>query len=361
MKILRVISSLEMGGAERSIETNVPKHIKNGIEVDVLLLSGVITPFYESLVSQGVRIYVTSKWSIYNPLNIFKIIPYIRKYDIIHVHLFPALYWVCFAKLLSFAKTPLIYTEHSTSNRRRNNKFYKLIDRFVYRQYKHIISISDATTKNLIDHIGSGHCISTIYNGVDLSPYTKKYDRLEFFQNSNKARVITQIASFRYPKDQKTTIRALKFLDNSVHAVFVGAGEEMSGCKKLAEEIGVNERVHFLNNRTDIPAIVTSSDIIVMSSIYEGFGRAAVEGMAGKKPVIASNVPGLCDIVKGAGLLFEAQNEKELANCICQLLGSDSFYEEVANRCYIRSKDYDVHKMIAGYENVYYQVFNDYK
>ncbi len=356
MKVLRVINSLKMGGAERSIETNVPKHIKNGIETDVLLLSGEITPFYESLVSQGVKVFVTSKWSIYNPLNIIKIIPYIRKYDIIHVHLFPALYWVCFAKLLSFAKTPLIYTEHSTNNRRRNSFFFKPIDRFVYRQYKHIISISDATTKKLVDYIGSTHRISTIYNGVDLIPYTLKYDRLEFFPDSDKTHVITQIASFRYPKDQKTTIRALKFLDDSVHAVFVGAGDEISSCKNLAEEIGVKERVHFLNNRTDIPAIVASSDIIVMSSIYEGFGRAAVEGMAGKKPVVASNVPGLCDVVKGAGLLFEAQNEGDLANCICQLLGSNSFYEEVANRCYLRSKDYDVHNMIEGYETIYYQV-----
>lgn len=356
MKVLRVINSLEMGGAERSIETNVPIHIKNGISVDVLLLSGARTPFYESLISKGVTIYVTSKTSIYNPWNIIKIIPYLRKYDIVHVHTFPAFYWVCFAKLLSFSNTTLVYTEHSTSNRRRNKPIFKLIDRFVFSRYKHIISISDATTKNLIKYIGHNHCITTIYNGVDFKPYNQVITPIELFPGSGNYRIITQIASFRYPKDQKTTIKSLIYLDPSVHAVFVGTGATMDYCKELSEELGVADRVHFLGIRTDVPTIVASSDIIVMSSIYEGFGRAAVEGMAGRKPVIASNVPGLRDIVSGAGLLFTSQKDNELAECIRRLLASSTYYDEVAKNCHERAGKYNVDRMIDGYENVYRSV-----
>ena len=45
--------------------------------------------------------------------------PFIKKFDVLHVHLFPALYWVAFAKLLSLSKKPLVYTEHNTFNKRR--------------------------------------------------------------------------------------------------------------------------------------------------------------------------------------------------------------------------------------------------
>ena len=69
----------------------------------------------------------------------------------------------------------------------------------------------------------------------------------------------------------------------------------------------------FLSVREDAISILKASDIVVMSSNFEGFGLAAVEGMAAGKPVIASDVEGLSNIVEGAGLLFEPHNEKDLA------------------------------------------------
>lgn len=361
MKILRIINSLGMGGAERSLETNVPIHIKHGYETDILLLSPSKTPFYEKLEDSGVKIYTTSTASIYNPVHVLKIIPFLKRYDIIHVHLFPALYWACFAKIISFSKTPLIYTEHSTSNNRRGRFLFKIIDRFVYKRYCHIITISDATTRNLIEHIGPRDNVTTIYNGVNLAPFHNKCEKVELFPYSNKYKIITQIASFRYPKDQKTTIRAIRQLGDNVHLVLVGTGNTMEECMLLAKDLGVDNRVHFLKNRTDIPSIVASSDIIVMSSMYEGFGRAAIEGMAGRKPVIASDVPGLRDLVVDAGLLFPAGDDHALAECLTRLLSSSSLYDSVSSACFDRSKEYDVSKMIAGYEAVYDKVIANEK
>jgi hypothetical protein len=68
--------------------------------------------------------------------------PYLEKYDIVHVHLFPTLYWVALAKFLSFSKTKLIFTEHNTSNRRINKKLWRVSDNFIYRQYNAIVSIT---------------------------------------------------------------------------------------------------------------------------------------------------------------------------------------------------------------------------
>ena len=106
MKVLRVINSLEMGGAERSIVTNLPYHIKNGYTVDVLLLDGKYTIFHEELKKHDVNIIsLGNNINIYNPIIAFKLIGFIKKYDIVHGHLFPVLYWLSLAKILSNSKS----------------------------------------------------------------------------------------------------------------------------------------------------------------------------------------------------------------------------------------------------------------
>lgn len=356
MKVLRIINSLNIGGAERSIETNVPIHIKNGIDMDVLLLNGKKTPFLENLLKKGVKVYVTAhNMSIYNPLQVFKIIPYLRKYDIVHVHLFPCQYWVAIAKIISLSKVKLVVTEHSTSNKRRKKWYFRYIDKFFYKPYKKIISISDATTYNLKKHIGNNFDIVTINNGVDLYPIhypNRNLTHSDVFVKDNSF-IISQIASLRYPKDQDTVIRALASLPKNFELLLIGDGVRKEELKRIVDELQVNERVHFLGNRTDIPDIIYMSDIIVMSSHYEGFGRAAIEGMAGGRPLIASDVAGLNDIVRGAGLLFKVGDYETLAEYILELSNNKELYKKIAHKCSERAEEYDVKKMIEGYEYVY--------
>ena len=353
MKILRVINNLNTGGAERSLETNVPIHISNGYEMDVLVLDGTASPFMKSLKEKNVRVFSTGISSLYNPLQIIKIARFIKKYDIVHVHLFPALYWVAIAKMVSRAKCHLVFTEHSTENRRRNNPIFRLFDRFIYKRYERIIAISDATCRNLYLHLGDASRITTIPNGVDLRPYEQQYDKLNIDGVDKDAFIITQIASFRRQKDQDTTIKSLQFTNHNVHAVFVGVGDRLETCRQLARDMGLEDRVHFLGSRMDIPAIVKSSDVVVMSSNYEGFGRAAIEGMAGRKPTIATNVAGLRDVVGGAGLLFEVGDARKLAENITRLQEDGGYYNMIADKCYNRAQEYSAKKMIEGYERIY--------
>src|SRR5690606_5102582 len=125
------------GGAEKLIVETLPLYHARGLQVDVLLLNGNEYPFHTELKQKNIgRIISLGSGSVYSPLSILKMIPYLRKYDLIHVHLFPAQYFVIIAKIISFSRTPLVFTEHSTSNRRFNNNKYRFIDRFVYRKYR---------------------------------------------------------------------------------------------------------------------------------------------------------------------------------------------------------------------------------
>lgn len=356
MKILRVINSLAIGGAERSIVGNVPLHIKNGYKIDVLLLNGKETFFVNELKRQGIRVYFLGKNNnIYNPLLILKIIRFINNYDIIHAHLFPTLYWVALAKIISFSKTKLVYTEHSTSNRRRNNWLLKSLDRIIYRQYETIIAISQSANENLAKHLGYQANIKTVYNGVNISEVKNegKIELKEFAIKHKKNCILLQIAGFREEKDQDTLIRALQLLPDNYVAIFIGDGKRRANCEKLSKMLSLENRVDYLGFQNNVGAYINLAEAVVISSHHEGFGRAAVEGMALGKPVIASNVPGLADVVFGAGLLFEVGDYKKLSEIILKLTNNRQYYKQIANQCFERANEFDIANMVSQYEGIY--------
>lgn len=359
MKILRVINSLDIGGAERSIVDNVSKHIQNGFEMDVLVLDGKATFFKAELEKKGVKVFsLGENNNLYNPLLIFKLIKYFRKYDIVHAHLFPTIYWVAFAKMICFCSVKLVFTEHATHNRRRDIVILKAIEKIVYRQFSVIIAISEATAANLARHLGFNHTINVIYNGIDLDKVREEASqtRQDVANKFSNKKMLVQVAGFREEKDQDTVIKALTVLPEEFVAVFVGEGKRMEICKALANELNVADRVFFMGLQSQVGSILGMAEFVVMSSHWEGFGRAAVEGMALRKPVLASDVPGLADVVSGAGLLFEVGDYKTLANSIIELSSNKHYYDEVASKCYDRAEIYDIKHMVQAYEKVYNQL-----
>jgi glycosyltransferase involved in cell wall biosynthesis len=127
----------------------------------------------------------------------------------------------------------------------------------------------------------------------------------------------------------------------------------MAACKKLAEEFNVSDRVIFLGMRSDIPALLKTADIVVLSSNYEGLSLSSVEGMASGNPFIASDVPGLQEVVGGAGLLFEAGNEKELASHILHLMEDKTYRDSIAAACEERAAQYDIQEMVEKHVALY--------
>ena len=349
MKILQVITSLHTGGAEKLIVDMVPLYMKKGYQVDVLLFDGTDTPFKKQLIEKGISVFSLSQGgNVYNPWFIFKLIPYLKKYDIVHTHNTACQLFVAIASVL--CSVVLVTTEHATSNRRRNWRWYKWIDRWMYSRYQSVICISDKTEENLCLQIERTDRIQTIYNGIDCKLYQNAKENLDWKKGKN---IITMVAGFRYQKDQDTLIGALTYLPSNYYLWLIGDGERRSILEKLVQEKNLNDRVSFWGIRSDIPQILKSSDIIVMSSHWEGFGLAAVEGMAAGKPVIASNVPGLAQVVYGAGCLFPHGDMRILVDEIIHLMSNRNYYNQIAKRCLQRASQFDIQKTVDAYLEVY--------
>lgn len=357
MKILHVITSLRTGGAEKLMVDLLPRLRDKGNEVELLLFDGTHTPFYDELNKYGIKIHHFGiGGNVYNPLNIFRLIKYIKRFDIVHTHNTACQYYVPLAKILSRAKCQLFTTEHNTFNRRRNLFGWKYLDRFIYGRYKSIISISDKATKNLKNFIGEKHNIITVENGVDISRFTN-LSSLDF---SKEEIIITMIAGFRPQKDQDTLIRAMSLLPNEFKLWLVGDGERRHILEELTTSLNLSDRVKFWGIRSDIPQILEKSHIVVLSSHWEGFGLAAVEAMAATRPLIASNVDGLREVVSGCGVLFPQQDVKTLAYEIKLLCENRAVYDQVAKACQEKAKQYDINIMAKKYNFRYNEdtIFN---
>ena len=358
MKILHIINSLATGGAEKLLLETLPKYNALGLKADLLLLNGADTPFLHELQKQNCcGIFILGTGSPYHPKFILKLIPFFKKYDLVHVHLFPANYFAAFAKLISFSKTPLVFTEHSTSNRRFQNTWFNAVNKQVYKIFSRIICITEEVRLVVEEKTPiTANKLVVINNGVNLIKFIgakplprQKIDlslRTEDF-------LLIQVSSFRKQKDQGTVIRALLPLPGNVKLLLAGEGPLRAELEDLVRDLSLTERVFFLGNRIDIPNLLKACDAVILSSNYEGFGLVAVEGMASGKPFLASDVPGLREVVAEAELLFPQGDHKKLAEKLEQLRIDPGFYETISQWGEKRASFFDIDQMVEKHITLY--------
>lgn len=364
MKIIHIINNLNMGGGQNLLIGLAEMQQKGGNDVTVLQLKeSPDKTVANKILATGVKVEtMTVSGSLYNPVLIFRLIPVLKRYDIIHVHLFPSLYWVGFANLLSGKKAHIVYTEHSTKNKRRGNPILRRVDNFVYQHcYDKVIACADKALETYLQVYPGVKHVCAINNGVDTKKYweAEPYTKQELLGLSDDSFVVTMVARFMFMKRQDTIVEAISKLPEKFHACFVGSeptDEGLLKVKKLAEDLRVLERVHFLYIRPDVPRILKTSDVVMMASDYEGLSLSSIEGMAAGKPFIATDVNGLREVVAGAGELFENKNSDQLAAILANLESDKGYYDEMVTRCRQRASEYDIQGMVDKYMNEYEKV-----
>ena len=356
MRILHVITSLHTGGAERLMVDLLPRMADQGHEVHLAVFDSTHTPFYKALEASGKVTIHDFGGSVYSPRQISRLIRLIRRLhtDIVHTHNTSPQMFGAIASIFVSKKVAFVTTENNTDNRRRN-ALWRPIDRWMYTRYRRTICISSEALTTLEAHIGSHPQRDIVIpNGVDTARFTaiplgKAPD--------DKAEVrLTMIAAFRPQKNQETLVQALALLPGRFRLTLVGTGERMEYVRAVAKEAGVSERVTFAGHRDDIPEILAASDVTVLSSHYEGLSLSSVECMAAGRPFIASDVPGLHDIVSGAGVLVPDNDAQALADAISGICADPELYRSVAAQCRDRASAYDIATMVDGYLKEYASV-----
>lgn len=363
MRILHVITSLHTGGAETLVVNMLPRLRSLGHEVDIVLFNGERTALIERLEQEcpECKIYALGS-SYYNPWYIVKLVRIMRQYDVVHTHNSSPQLFAAIANI--FSKKKLVTTEHSTNNRKREKGgFLRVIDKWMYRRYDCTVCISQIAEQKLRKYLnndngnnnGNGKkCearIVTINNGVDVEAI---HDAAPIEEMKGSRFVIVMVAGFREAKDQDTLIKAMALLPKDKYELWlVGDGVRRENLESLAKQLDVADSVKFLGLRTDVPRILKTADVVVMSSHWEGLSLSNIEGMSADKPFIASDVNGLREVTEGYGILFPHEDAEVLASVIKKLAEDREYYDEVAERCYARARQFDIADMVARYNNVY--------
>ena len=353
MKILHVITSLRTGGAEKLMVDLLPRLKAKDLDVDLLLFDGTDTPFRREVETAGIKVFdLGIGGSVYSPLRLIRLLPFMRKYDVVHTHNTAPQMFAALCRI--FSKTKLVTTEHGGSNRRRSIRSFKLIDKWMYNRYDRVICIAAKTEKNLCEYLGKCKTkILTINNGVDIAKYSGATPSDELERLVPGSRKLIMVAGFRWEKDQDTLIRALSLLPDKFHLFLVGDGVRRPELEALTKELALDDRVHFLGLRTDVAELLHAADYVVMSSHFEGLSLSSVEGMAVGKSMLASDVDGLREVVGGAGILFPHSDSKALAARILDLDTNVEKYRTIASACGHRAAQFDISAMAEKYSQLY--------
>jgi len=338
----------------------LPLMRQRGLDVAVVVLKHVDSPLEIELRTAGFQ-FLTSRGSyIYSPLHISSLAKHISSFDVVHSYLFPAQLWVAAGARLASKRVPLVTTEQSTHNRRRQ-RWVRPLDRWMYQNYKEIACNSQATAENLTRWVPEvTDRISVIYNGVPVERFqaAEAASKAKVLPTANGRPVIMFVARFDPAKDHPTLLRALRRVPDA-ELVLVGEGDSRPAMQQLASDLGISERVHFLGARPDIPQLLKLADLYVHASNFEGFGMAALEAMSAGLPVVASDVPGLKEVVKGAGMMVPPHDEEALAKTIREILESKQTRQRMATASQKRATQFSIDRTVDSFIAVYESVTRD--
>jgi len=242
-------------------------------------------------------------------------------------------------------------------------KFFMMIEKITTSIIDCMVALSEGERKDYIAFsVSKPDKMVTIHSGVDVTRFMKARVSIEEKKMSlglNTKGVVVGTIGWLLPiKGPLYLLKAFEVIwqtNPGIQLVYVGKGDLEEDLRKEAYRIGVSDKVAFLGWRDDIPEIMQVLDIFVLPSLNEGMGRVLVEAMAAGKPIVASNVGGIPDLVKDGhnGFLVKPGDVGDLSFAIRKLLDDKKMREEMGKKGRAMAKDYSVEKMVDKIDALY--------
>jgi len=203
----------------------------------------------------------------------------------------------------------------------------------------HLIVVSNAIDRKVVDEGRTEAPRSLIYNGVDLERYDHQEPcctlREEYGMEPH-SQIVGVVGRLELEKGHPTLLEAWPHVLRAcpdAYLMVVGEGSRYDALQEIARELEIAHRVVFTGRRDDIPAVTAAFDVAVLPSHREAQGLTILEAMALSRPVVASNVGGIPEMIQDGvtGLLVPPQDPPALATAIVRLL-SDHQLADVLGR-----------------------------
>ncbi|MEO6392807.1 MAG: glycosyltransferase family 4 protein, partial [Pyrinomonadaceae bacterium] len=297
------------------------------------------------------------------PSAIHRLKKLIRAEDIsiVHAHCFDPTF--IGGRAARSAGVKFVFTRHhSDHNIRLGKKWHTRIDSFCARHADHVIAVSEATRRIMVDVEGvPDRQITVVYNGMEplraADPGAVLRLREEF--GLGDAPVALMIGRLHEEKGHRYLFDALAQLNqrgSRLTVMLAGDGPQRAVIEAEAIRADVSDQIRFLGRRPDIPELIALSSVVVLPSLAESFGFAALEAMSLAKPVVAFDTGGLPEVIGDGGLLVPQGDSTELAEAIAAVWANPELAQRLGAAGRARVGQFTFDKMITGYEQVYDRV-----
>lgn len=238
-------------------------------------------------------------------------------------------------------------------------QFYVFIEKLAAQFCERIITISENECKEYLKRgIGNEKKVVTIYNGIDTRkfPGDGKKVRAEL-GIAQRVPVVGFVGRMELVKGPDRFVEAAKEIQAAcpqAHCVMVGDGPMKEELMMMTPgTLGF----HLVGYREDIPDLIAALDLLIIPSVNDGFNLAAVEAMASSKPVVATAVGGLPEVVGEGGLLVKPDDTKGLAQETIRLINAPDLRQQIGEKGRRRAETlFDWEVCLQKTLNIYYQV-----
>lgn len=205
-------------------------------------------------------------------------------------------------------------------------------------QMDHLIAVSQAIVGKIAEEGRVGAPVTLIHNGVDLERYSQQEACCtlgEEYGMEPGSPIVGVVGRLESEKGHPTLIDAWPLVLAEVPTAYllvVGEGSRLESLQAQARDLGVDRRIVFTGRRDDVPAVTAALDVAVLPSYREAQGLTILEAMALSRPVVASNVGGIPEMVEDGvtGLLVPPHQPAALAAAIVRLLTDHPFADVLA-------------------------------
>lgn len=339
MRILHVITTLDVGGAEMHLLQQVRGQCARGHQVQVAWLKG------------GGRLAQDFADAGAEPVGRcgpVKLVSLFRRAELIHSHLLKADALAAVCAKLSGCAGRLVSGKHNDERALLNpwvSRVHGVLGNFPTRT----IALSDHVSRFVIEHGRVDPAkMRRVYYGIDASPFAEaragraqhRADVREEFGFGGEDPILICVARFAPQKAHDVLLegfaRARRELPTRPRILLVGDdpfGDGREKAEAWAEERELGDDCVFCGIRRDVPRLMAASDAFVMSSLWEGLGLVFLEAMATGLPVIGSRVSAIPEVVTDevTGLLVEPGDPAALAAGIQRLLGDSGLRERLGS------------------------------
>jgi glycosyltransferase involved in cell wall biosynthesis len=356
---LQIIPSLDRSGAEKQLvmlACGLPRE-KFDVQVCALTRSG---PLSEDLDRAGVSWTLIGKRWKADPLAYLRLKRHIQdlKPDLVQTWLFAANSFGRAAALAAGVRH-IVASERSVDPWKSGWQF--AMDRYLAQRTDAIVVNSSGVSDFYIRHGLPGDKFVVIPNGIQPQRPSRltREALLDSLGLPAKTRLIGTVGRLWPQKRMKDLVWAadlLKVIRDDVHLAIVGDGPLRDRLERYRRQVRIEDRVHFLGHRDDVPDLLPHFDVFWLASGYEGLPNVVMEAMSSGVPVVATDIPGTRDLVQhdANGFLVPVGDRAGFARYSLKLIEDAALHERIGAAARERmSNEYSVERMIARYGEFY--------